>query len=124
MIFIRAALGRCLSAGPQPRTWKLCLAAVTPVQIVRMVLFGTTRFRSTIRSRNVAAAVKMRSPKNSAKGQWNRAIRASVFASILFGAGVSATANTSTIVSPDHHQTFAYGEMLSHQLYLAGGGIE
>jgi hypothetical protein len=66
----------------------------------------------------------MRRPKDSAKGQWNRAMRASVFASILFGAGVSATASTSTIVSPDHHQTFAYGEMLSHQLYLAGGGSE
>ena len=28
------------------------------------------------------------------------------------------------IISPDHHQTFAYGEVLSHQLYLARAGGE
>jgi hypothetical protein len=31
---------------------------------------------------------------------------------------VSANASTSSIISPDHHQTFAYGAMISHQLYL------
>jgi hypothetical protein len=62
--------------------------------------------------------------KENARHQWNRSMQASVFVSILFGASVSAIASISTIVSPDHHQTFAYGEMLSHQLYLARGGSE
>jgi hypothetical protein len=31
---------------------------------------------------------------------------------------VSANASTSSIISPDHHQTFAYGAIISHQLYL------
>lgn len=56
--------------------------------------------------------------------QLNLSMRASVFVSILFGASVSAVASTSTIISPDHHRTFAYGEMLSHQLYLARGSSE
>ena len=51
-------------------------------------------------------------------------MRAAIFLATLFGAGVSAIAGTSTIISPDHHQTFAYGEILSHQLYLARGGGE
>ena len=51
-------------------------------------------------------------------------MRAAIFLATLFGAGVSAIAGKSTIMSPDHHQTFAYGEMLSHQLYLARAGGE
>ena len=51
-------------------------------------------------------------------------MRAAIFLATLFGASVSAIAGTSTIMSPDHHQTFAYGEMLSHQLYLARAGGE
>ena len=51
-------------------------------------------------------------------------MRAAIFLATLFGAGVSAITGTSTIISPDHHQTFAYGEMLSHQLYLARAGGE
>ena len=35
-----------------------------------------------------------------------------------FFVGVSANASLSSIISPDHHQTFAYGAMISHQLYL------
>ena len=50
---------------------------------------------------------------------WNRSMRAAIFLTTVFGASVSAIASTSTIISPDHHQTFAYGEILSHQLYLA-----
>jgi len=49
----------------------------------------------------------------------NRRMRAAIFLATIFGASVSTLASTSTIISPDHHQTFAYGEMLSHQLYLA-----
>jgi hypothetical protein len=43
----------------------------------------------------------------------------------MFTATGSAIASTSSVVSPDHHQTFAYGEMIWHQLYLerTGGGL-
>jgi hypothetical protein len=45
-------------------------------------------------------------------------MRAAIFPATLFAASVSAIASPTSILSPDHHQTFAYGEMLSHQLYL------
>ena len=40
-----------------------------------------------------------------------------LLAAILTTSG-SAIAGAITITSPDHAQTFAYGEMISHQLYL------
>ena len=51
-------------------------------------------------------------------------MRNASFLATLFAASVSAIASTSSIISPDHHQTFAYGEMLSHQLYLPRAGGE
>ncbi|HJX80497.1 MAG TPA: hypothetical protein VJ248_00515, partial [Candidatus Udaeobacter sp.] len=36
----------------------------------------------------------------------------------LLAASVSAIASATSIVSPDRPQTFAYGEMIWHQLYL------
>jgi hypothetical protein len=45
-------------------------------------------------------------------------MRAAIFLATFFAATVSAIANATSILSPDHHQTFAYGEMLSHRLYL------
>ncbi|HYY35579.1 MAG TPA: hypothetical protein VE867_04320 [Candidatus Binatia bacterium] len=45
-------------------------------------------------------------------------MRVVIFLATFFVAGVSAIASTSSIISPDHHQTFAYGAMISHQLYL------
>jgi hypothetical protein len=53
-----------------------------------------------------------------------RSMRAAIFLAVLFAASVSAIASATSIVSPDHHQTFAYGEVLSHQLYLAHTGGE
>src|SRR4029077_6511815 len=52
-------------------------------------------------------------------------MRVAIFLASLFAASVSAIASATSILSPDHHQTFAYGEMLSHQLYLerTGGGL-
>ena len=52
-------------------------------------------------------------------------MRLAFFLTTLVSASVSAVASTSSVVSPDHHQTFAYGEMLSHQLFLqrTGGGL-
>jgi hypothetical protein len=46
-------------------------------------------------------------------------MRVAIFLATLFAASVSAIASGRSIISPDHPQTFAYGEMLSHQLYLA-----
>jgi len=52
-------------------------------------------------------------------------MRVAIFLATFFAATVSAIPSETSIVSPDHHQTFAYGEMLSHQLYLGrtGGGL-
>jgi len=66
----------------------------------------------------------MRTLNEPSQYPWKSSMRAAIFLATLFGAGVSAIAGTSTIISPDHHQTFAYGEMLSHQLYLARAGGE
>jgi hypothetical protein len=51
-------------------------------------------------------------------------MRTAIFLATLFAGSVSAIASATSIVSPDHHQTFAYGEVLSHQLYLARAGGE
>ena len=50
-------------------------------------------------------------------------MRVAIFLATLF-VGVSVIASATSIVSPDHHQTFAYGEMLSHHLYLGRAGAE
>ena len=44
---------------------------------------------------------------------------------VTFFVAVSASGSSSSIISPDHHQTFAYGAMISHQLYLGrmGSGL-
>src|SRR6267142_2606531 len=46
-------------------------------------------------------------------------MRVTIFLASLFAASVWAIASGTGVVSPDHPQTFAYGELLSHQLYLA-----
>src|SRR4030095_1005631 len=51
-------------------------------------------------------------------------MRVAIFLATLFAASVSAVARTSSVISPDHHQTFAYGEMIWHQLYLERTGGE
>src|SRR5207248_8138138 len=52
-------------------------------------------------------------------------MRIAIFLAILFAASVSAIASGTGIVSPDHPQTFAYGEVIGRQLYLerVGGGL-
>ena len=49
-------------------------------------------------------------------------MRVAIFLAVLFAASVSAMASATSIVSPERHQTFAYGAMIWHQLYLARGG--
>ena len=51
-------------------------------------------------------------------------MRIAIFLAILFAASVSAIASGTSIVSPNHPQTFAYGEMIWHQLYLQRAGGE
>ena len=46
-------------------------------------------------------------------------MRVAIFLAVLFAARMPAIAGVTSIVSPDHHQTFAYGEMIWHQLYPA-----
>ena len=51
-------------------------------------------------------------------------MRIAIFLAILFAASVSAIASGTSIVSPNHPQTFAYGEMIWNQLYLQRAGRE
>jgi hypothetical protein len=52
-------------------------------------------------------------------------MRVAIFLTTIFAATVSVVASTTRIVSPDRPQTFAYGEMIWHQLYLerTSGGL-
>jgi hypothetical protein len=45
-------------------------------------------------------------------------MRLALLLAAIIAAGPSAMADAVRITSPDHAQTFAYGEMSSHQLYL------
>jgi hypothetical protein len=45
-------------------------------------------------------------------------MRVAIFLAAVFATSVSAIADATKIASPDHPQTFAYGEMIWHQLYL------
>jgi hypothetical protein len=51
-------------------------------------------------------------------------MRVAFFLTAFFAASVSAFASAARIVSPDHPQTFAYGEMICNQLYLGRTGGE
>jgi hypothetical protein len=44
-------------------------------------------------------------------------VRIAIFLTTLLAASGSVIAGAISITSPDHAQTFAYGEMISHQLY-------
>jgi len=47
-------------------------------------------------------------------------MQVAILLTTFFAASVSAMASATSIVSPDRHQTFAYGEITWHQLYLQG----
>src|SRR5437879_12163560 len=51
-------------------------------------------------------------------------MRVVFFLATFFAASVSVFASAASIVSPDHPQTFAYGEMIWNQLYLQRAGGE
>ena len=52
-------------------------------------------------------------------------MRVAIFLTTFFAASVSAFASAASVVSPNHPQTFAYGEVIWRQLYLerASGGL-
>jgi hypothetical protein len=45
-------------------------------------------------------------------------MRVAILLAALFGASASVMADVISVTSPDHPQTFAYGQMISHELYL------
>jgi hypothetical protein len=45
-------------------------------------------------------------------------MRFAILLATLFAASGSVIAGATSIISPDHAQTFAYGEMISHQLHF------
>jgi hypothetical protein len=49
---------------------------------------------------------------------WIRWMRFAILPATILTMSASATAGAITITSPDHAQTFAYGEVIWHQLYL------
>ncbi len=51
-------------------------------------------------------------------------MRAAIFLASLLMTSAWAVADAISITSPDHPQTFAYGEMIWHQLYLERSGGE
>jgi len=51
-----------------------------------------------------------------------RWMRVAILLAVLFAANASALADAISITSPDHPQTFTYGEMIWHQLYERTSG--
>ena len=51
-----------------------------------------------------------------------RWMRIAILSAVLFAANASAVAGAVSITSPDHPQTFTYGEMIWHQLYQRASG--
>jgi hypothetical protein len=51
-----------------------------------------------------------------------RWMRVAILLTVLSAANVSALAGAISITSPDHPQTFSYGEMIWHQLYKRTNG--
>ena len=51
-------------------------------------------------------------------------MRVAILLATFFAASVSAFASAASVVSPNHPQTFAYGEMIWNQLYLERTGGE
>jgi len=49
-------------------------------------------------------------------------MRVAILLAVLFAANASALADAISITSPDHPQTFTYGEMIWHQLYERTSG--
>ncbi len=51
-------------------------------------------------------------------------MRVVILLALIFIASASAMAGVATITSPDHPQTFAYGEMIWHELYVGRNSSE
>ena len=55
----------------------------------------------------------------SSRVRW---MRVAILLAVLFAANALALAGAISVTSPDHPQTFTYGEMIWHQLYERTGG--
>ena len=51
-----------------------------------------------------------------------RWIQVAILLAVLYAANASALAGAISVTSPNHPQTFTYGEMIWHQLYQRAGG--
>src|SRR6516165_4516184 len=76
------------------------------------------RYKFTTHSTSTAAVVDWRIIISS-RVRW---MRVAILVAVLFVANASALAGAISITSPDHPQTFRYGEMIWHQLYQGTGG--
>ena len=45
-----------------------------------------------------------------------------ILLAVLFTASASATGGAISVTSPEHPQTFSYGEVIWHELYVGSGG--
>ena len=115
--FYRQRLGSLTVGGATVQDVEAFLAGAILAQIARMVLCGITRCRFIIRSRNGAAAVD-RSHRREGASPITQTMRLAICLAAILAASVSVMADAVRITSPDHAQTFAYGEMISHQLYF------
>src|SRR5215469_6999309 len=78
------------------------------------------RYRSITRSRSmVAAAVEVRALYDYLRFTYVRVMRIAIVLAALLTASTPAIAGAIAVTSPRHPQTFAYGEMIWHQLYPA-----
>jgi hypothetical protein len=77
------------------------------------------RYKFTTHSRSMAAAVIDWKIIISTCVRW---MRVAILLAVLFAAKPSALAGAISVTSPDHPQTFTYGEIIWHQLYEGTSG--
>src|SRR2546423_10712657 len=101
--------------------WKRSLAAPTLEQIAVMVLCGTTLCRFIILLKNRAAVVRYTFDEKAPR-LYIRSMRLAIFFAAILTASASGMADVVSVTSPEDPQTFSYGEVIWHQLYVASAG--
>jgi hypothetical protein len=69
-----------------------------------------------------AAAVEVRALNDPLRFAYVRRMQVAILLAVLFTASVAVMADGVSITSPEHPQTFAYGEVIWHQLYVGSAG--
>lgn len=69
-----------------------------------------------------AAAVEVRELDDRLRFAYVRSMRVAILLALLFTASVSVMADGISITSPEHPQTFPYGEVIWRQLYVGSAG--